>query len=202
MLETAVSAPPNTLGNTPGDKSSELEFLVAHDLSRFYWKAYQWLGNPHDAEDAVQDALLSAYQHLSDFQGRSRLSTWLTSIVINSARLQLRRKRLSKAFVDPQFYIEDDLIRLAETMPDDRPGPHEIAADAEMRDMIGELIQHLSPPLRKTLLLYYVNGMTLSEVAGVLDIPVGTVKARISRAKSRLKRAVLSDSLSPRMHSS
>lgn len=201
MLETVPSIPRNAVGDMSCDKYSELEFLVSHDLSRFYWKAYQWLGNVHDAEDAVQDALLSAYQHLPEFEGRSRLSTWLTSIIINAARLQLRRKRVSKAFIDPQTHVEDDLIHVAEAIPDKRPGPHEIAADAEIQDLVGELIQQLSPPLRKTLLLYYAGGMTLSEVAGILEIPVGTVKARISRAKSKLKLAIRPTLISSGPHS-
>jgi RNA polymerase sigma factor (sigma-70 family) len=200
MAETAVSTPQDVLGEIRSDNFSELEVLVSHDLSRFCWKAYQWLGNEHDAEDAVQDALLSAFQHLSEFEGRSKLSTWLTSIVINAAHLQLRRKRRWKTFVQPPFHEEDDLGSLAETIPDKRPGPDEVFAHAELHRLIDESMGHLSAPLRATLMLYYVDGMTLSEVAGVLDIPLGTVKARISRARSRLKREVRVDWLSSGWH--
>src|ERR1700678_4797178 len=60
--------------------------------SRFCRSAFRYLGNAADAEDAVQDALLSAYKHLSEFRGQARISTWLSAIVINSARMQLRRR--------------------------------------------------------------------------------------------------------------
>jgi len=189
-METAVSTRQDPDGTSPGDRYLHLELLVSRNLSRFCWKAYQQLGNVHDAEDAVQDALLSAYQHLSEFEGRSRLSTWLTSIVINAARCQLRRKRASKSLIEVQSDSEDDKIPLAETIADERPGPHEIFSDAENHRLIAESIRQLSAPLRKTLLLYYFDGLTTSEVAGVLGIPVGTVKARIFRARMRLKRTV------------
>ena len=196
-VETVISTRQDPSGNRLGQRSSELEVLVSRELSRFHWKAYQQLGNVHDAEDAVQDALLSAYQHLSEFEGRSRLSTWLTSIVINAARLQLRRKRPSRSLVETQSYVEDERTPLAETIADERPGPHEIYAVAENHRLITESMQRLSVPLRKTLLLYYMDGLTTSEVAAVLDIPIGTVKARISRARTRLKRAVRLEPLSP-----
>ena len=59
----------------------------------FYRSAFRYLGNAADAEDAVQDALLSAHKHLGQFRGQARISTWLTAIVINSARMQLRKPR-------------------------------------------------------------------------------------------------------------
>jgi RNA polymerase sigma-70 factor, ECF subfamily len=184
------------------DRSVELELLVSRDLSRFYWKAYQQLGNIHDAEDAVQDALVSACEHLSDFEGRSRLSTWLTSIVINAARLQIRRRRPASAWLEPQSSSENLQMAIAETLPDERPGPHEIFAGAELYRLVAELMTTLSPPLRKTIRHYYIDGMTLAEVADTLDIPIGTAKARISRARYRLKQALHARTVSRLAHNS
>lgn len=171
------------------DRSLELESLVLHDLAKFRSKAYQQLRNSHDAEDAVQDALVSAFEHLAEFEGRSLLSTWLTTIVVNAARLHVRR-RLVKAPIDQQLGSENLPTALEETIADERPGPDEILARMELYRLMAELIKGLSPVLRKTIRHYYVDGMTAAEVAGMLDVPVGTVKARIWRARARLRQAL------------
>src|SRR6202035_328249 len=76
-----------------GEKESrELQDVLTRYLPSFYRRAYLQLGNTADAEDAVQDALLSAYKHLDQFKGQAQMSTWLTAIVTNSARMQMRRR--------------------------------------------------------------------------------------------------------------
>ena len=70
----------------------EMEDVLSRRLPSLYRSAYRFLGNAADAEDAVQDALLSAYKHLDQFRGQSQMSTWLTVIVGNCARMQLRRR--------------------------------------------------------------------------------------------------------------
>jgi DNA-directed RNA polymerase specialized sigma24 family protein len=71
----------------------EMDDALLRFRSRFCRSAFRYLGNAADAEDAVQDALLSAYKHLSEFRGQARISTWLSAIVIDSARMQLRRRQ-------------------------------------------------------------------------------------------------------------
>ena len=66
----------------------EMQDVLTRYLPRFHRSAYRLLGNAADAEDAVQDALLAAYKHLDQFRGRSQMSTWLTTIVCNCARMQ------------------------------------------------------------------------------------------------------------------
>jgi DNA-directed RNA polymerase specialized sigma24 family protein len=79
---------------TPGKQGTTQawEQLLSSRLPSFYRQAYRILGNAADAEDAVQDALLAAYTHLDQFKGQSQISTWLMSILVNCARLQLRRR--------------------------------------------------------------------------------------------------------------
>src|SRR5258707_192525 len=69
------------------------EQILSSGFPMFYRQAYRLLGNAADAEDAVQDALLAAYTHLDQFKGQSQMSSWLTSILLNCARMQLRRRR-------------------------------------------------------------------------------------------------------------
>src|SRR2546425_9556064 len=71
----------------------EMEDVLSRRLPSFYRSAYRFLGNPADAEDAVQEALLSAYKHLDQFRGQSQMSTWLTAIVSNCARMQRSEER-------------------------------------------------------------------------------------------------------------
>ena len=78
---------------SPHGAAKQLEQILARGLPALYRRAYRILRNAADAEDAVQDALLAAYTHLNQFRGQSQVSTWLTAIVLNCARLQLRRRR-------------------------------------------------------------------------------------------------------------
>jgi RNA polymerase sigma-70 factor (ECF subfamily) len=72
------------------------EKMLTHHVPRFRLLAMRWLRNREDAEDAVQEALLLAFEHIDEFHGRAQLSTWVTAIVINSVRMQLRRRGRSQ----------------------------------------------------------------------------------------------------------
>src|ERR1700690_2977082 len=76
----------------PENKTRELQDAFSRCLPLLRRTAYRYLGNEADAEDAVQDALLSAYKHLDQFRGDAQLSTWLITIVINCARMHLRKR--------------------------------------------------------------------------------------------------------------
>src|ERR1700684_2087285 len=107
-----------------GDRGSGLGTVVSRYLPMFYKKAFRFLGNVPDAEDAVQDALLSAYKHLGQFRGQAQLSTWLTTIVTNAARMQLRRRRGSYLSLDEEQ--GEDGLTFSEQLPDSRPSPEEV----------------------------------------------------------------------------
>src|SRR6266850_7232160 len=76
----------------PEKETRELQDAFSRCRPLLYRTAYRYLGNPADAEDAVQDALLSAYKHLDQFKGQAQMSTWLIAIVNNCARMQLRKR--------------------------------------------------------------------------------------------------------------
>ena len=92
-MGTVVEGKPAVRPGFFGEHAQELDDVVSRYLPMFYKRAFHFLGNATDAEDAVQDALLSAYKHLGQFRGQAQLSTWLTAIVTNAARMQLRRRR-------------------------------------------------------------------------------------------------------------
>ncbi len=87
-----------------------MQEVLTQSMPLFYRRAYRYLGNAADAEDAVQDALLSACRHLDQFKGQSKMSTWLTTIVINSALTQLRRRpRQIHTSLDEQLGDDQDI---------------------------------------------------------------------------------------------
>jgi RNA polymerase sigma-70 factor (ECF subfamily) len=149
----------------------------------FYKRAFRFLGNATDAEDAVQDALLSAYKHLGQFRGQAQLSTWLTTIVTNAARMQLRRRGSYLSLDEEQG---EDGLTLSERLADSKPNPEEVCSAAEARDRLVEGVKQLSPKLRKTFQLRDIDGLTTEEAALVLGVPKGTVKAQLARARAKL----------------
>src|SRR6202166_1280645 len=101
------------------ERAQELDSVVSRYLPMFYKRAFRFLGNGPDAEDAVQNALLSAYKHLGQFRGQAQLSTWLTTIVTNAARMQLRRRRDSYLSLDEEQGEEG--LTFSDRLADSKP---------------------------------------------------------------------------------
>jgi RNA polymerase sigma-70 factor (ECF subfamily) len=165
------------------ERAQELDGVVSRYLPMFYKRAFRFLGNATDAEDAVQDALLSAYKHLGQFRGQAQLSTWLTTIVINAARMKLRRRDSYLSLDEEQG---EDGLTFSERLADSKPNPEEVCSAAEARDRLVEGVKQLSPKLRKTFQLRDIDGLTTQEAALVLGAPKGTVKAQLARARAKL----------------
>jgi RNA polymerase sigma-70 factor, ECF subfamily len=169
-------------------RSEVMQDLLSQRLPSFYRTAYRFLGNRADAEDAVQDALMAAYKHLGEFRGQSQMSTWITTIVINSARMQLRRRpRKLHVSLDERFG-EDQEFSLSTQLADERATPEDDCRGAELKAQLIKLAGQLSPALRRIFQLRDLDGLSVREAANILDVPVGTVKARSSRARAKLKR--------------
>lgn len=166
----------------------EMTALISERLPYFHRIALRRLNNMADAEDAVQDAFLSAWKHLDKFKGDAQMSTWLTVIVTNSARMVLRKRPRS-----PHLSIESqDQDRespgLSETLPDGRPDPETQARRRELDNRLQSLSAHLSPRLREIVQLRGVEGLSTREVADALGLTDSAVKTRAARARKELKR--------------
>ena len=166
----------------------ELQDAVSQNLSFLYQRAYRYVGDPHDAEDAVQDALLSAYKHLDQFKGTAKMTTWLTSIVTNSALTQLRRRPRHPHISVDERIGNDEGHFVSDTLADIRPNPEGEYIRAELLRHLMDFVTELSPSLRKAIQLRDLDGLTTSEAARILGVPEGTIKARLWRARSQLKR--------------
>src|SRR5215469_11596667 len=167
----------------------ELENALSTGRRSLYRCAYKFLGNAAEAEDAVQDGLLSAYQHLRDFRGDSQMSTWLAAIVRNSARMRLRR-RSARQYVsldegtDQGYSISEQLVQPG-------PSPEDRCRESELMGLLGNLGLQLSPSLRKAFELRDVKGVSTQEAAQILGITEGTLKAQLSRARMRMRPLVI-----------
>jgi RNA polymerase sigma-70 factor (ECF subfamily) len=167
--------------------TQQLEQILATGLPPLYRRAYHILGNAADAEDAVQDALLAAYTHLHQFRGQAQISTWLTTIMLNCARLQLRRRAKHVQVSLDESTGKPQPVSVLERLADHRPNPENEYRESELRTRLTHLHSQLSPTLRRTFLLRDVDGLSIRETARILGVPTGTVKTQSARARKRLK---------------
>jgi RNA polymerase sigma-70 factor, ECF subfamily len=167
-------------------RAEALEQILSSGLVTFYRRAYRILGNSADAEDAVQDALLAAYTHLDQFKGQGGMSTWLTSIVLNSARMQLRRRLRHVQVPLDEPKGEMPTLSVSERLRDHRPSPEDEYRDSELSARLAHFHGRLSPTLRRTFELRDIDGLSVRETARILGVPCGTVKAQSTRARKKL----------------
>lgn len=185
MATTAVRLQTVRIPNDEQDR--EITAVLSRCWHSFCRTASRHLDNVADAEDAVQDALLSAYKHLDQFRGQARMSTWLTAIVVNSARMQLRKRlRYVHVALDEEDR-EYGNYPILEQLSASGPSPEEACRKSELAKQIVQLAQRLSPPLRKVFRLRELDGLSIRETADILGVAEGTVKARLARARSKLR---------------
>ncbi len=167
------------------ERRREFDNILLHSLPRFRRLAMRMLRNPEDAEDAVQDAMLSAHRHIARFDGRSQMSTWLTSIVINAVRMQIRRR--SRRFALPLDQDSTEGKWSADEWPvDPKPTPEQTVQAHELRALVIKLVARLPPSQRAAVELRQQNGLSIKQAAETLGVPEGTVKARLARARAQL----------------
>lgn len=153
--------------------------LVRRYQDRLYNALFRFLGNTEDALDVAQEAFLSAYLALRDFKGGARYYTWLYRIAMNHA-IDLRRRTRHRA---TSLRVEEQ----AATTPD-RSAP--AATSLEQKESVQQLqaaLQRLSPEHRVVLILKDLEGLRYEEIAEVVEVPIGTVRSRLHRARLELK---------------
>ena len=176
-----------------------LDTLFARNNRTLYQAALRVLGNPEDAEEALQEGLLSAYRNLSRFERRSQFSTWLTRIVINAALMRRRSKRARPA-ISFDDWISEGQVPLAEHFADESPNPEQLYAGTELGERVSKKLAEISPLLRTAFWLREIEGLSAQEAAQVLGVSRNTLKARLWRARQELAvrlGLVLDGSLAP-----
>ena len=192
-LQSQTELPLNTASQTLERSAEEFHDAVSRHLPMLHRGAYRYLGNAHDAEDAVQDALLSAYKHLDQFKGNASMTTWLTSIVRNSALTYLRKRpRQTHTSLDEPL-ARGTCICLSDELMDVRPNPENECAMSEVHGHLLQIAGRLSLKLHTAIQLCGFNEMTVSEAACIVGVPAKTIKTQLSRARSQMKRKVKLD---------
>ena len=158
-------------------------FLVSRP--RFIQLAYSILRNKEDAEDAVQNSMLSAYLHLPNFEGRSAFTTWFTRIVFNAAFI-IQRKRKPERIGSFPDSGETDETPWVERIPATQPDPEMVCAEAETFRAIDELLRKMNPVLRQAFTMAYYQELSAKEAGALLGVTAGTFKARVYRARKHL----------------
>jgi len=141
-----------------------------------------------DAEDVVQDALIAAFLAMGNLRAPEPFKSWLLGIVINLCRTRLRLRR--------EGYFDDRYGGRAISgfrLEDAAPSAEFIHEARELHHMISDAVGMLPSEMRETVRLHYVEGLKLSEIAVLIEVPLGTVKARIHRARERLRIALASE---------
>jgi RNA polymerase sigma-70 factor (ECF subfamily) len=162
-----------------------IEVLLEKYSPLMYRAALRKLGNAEDAQDALQDALLSAFQKLDQFKGECHISTWLVAIAINAAGMKMRREFRHRAASLDETSCDGE-TRLMREPTDYRPNPEQIYKKAELRGIISLLTVQLSPSLRNAFHLRVLEGLSIREAAQSLGVSEGTLKAQFFRARARM----------------
>ena len=171
---------------SPADQvriASDRDFseIVENNADFAYNVAYRILRNAEDAEDAVQEAFISAYRAFSTFKGQSKASTWLYRIVVNACLMKIRKeKSRTKYFVETGY--NDTVIQ------DWGNDPEEAAVTSELRGVIESGLLGLSPDLRAAVVLRDVQGLSPEEAAESLGTSVAAFKSRLHRGRILLRK--------------
>jgi RNA polymerase sigma-70 factor (ECF subfamily) len=163
--------------------------LVRTYQNRLYNVAYRMVGNAEDAQDVVQDAFLSAYLSLATFKGDAQFFTWLYRIAINTAVSFKRKRRVVTA--GDRGHWESSGTEPADSSDGCRPEQALERADQEKR--IQKALNQLSPEHRAVLILKDMEGQKYGTMARVLDVPVGTIRSRLHRARLELRSLLEAD---------
>ena len=161
-------------------KIMDFEAIVEKHSDFVYNVAYRMMGNPEDAEDAAQDAFISAYRAFDRFRGDAQVTTWLYRITVNACLMRLRKEK-KRRLLTQNGYSDREIGNWTET-------PERAALNTELGEKLEDGISRLSTDLRTAVILRDVQGLSNNEVAEVLGITVSSVKARLHRGRIILRK--------------
>jgi RNA polymerase sigma-70 factor (ECF subfamily) len=164
------------------------EEIVRRYQDKAFRLAFSLMKNESDAQDVVQEAFLNMYRKLDTFEGKSAFGSWMYRVVVNAALMRLRKKkRRSEVQVDDEEgdFPEDEYY--VTSAPEWRLRADEAAENSELREKIIDAVGELAPKYQTVFLLKEVEGLSLKEIAGVLDLSVGGIKSRLHRARLHLR---------------
>jgi RNA polymerase sigma-70 factor (ECF subfamily) len=199
---TTPAAPAAALGINDSDLVTRIadgdqaafEALMRRHNGRLFRVARSILKDEAEAEDALQDAYLDAYQRIGEFRGAAQLSTWLTRIVINRALMRIRKHKRDRVVVPFGDHYAGQAAPSELQMADSRAeSPRDATIRGEIRQMLEQRIDELPVAFRTVFVMREVEDMTVDEVSTCLSIPPATVRSRLFRARVLLREALARD---------
>lgn len=157
-----------------GAHAQAFELLLGRYERRLYRLCLSLLREPAQAEDAAQESFVRIWKALPNYDGRASLSTWSYAIARNRCLTALQRRRDEETLSDPEVAVAAEAAAVAAADPDDRG------------QLLRELVDGLPERYRRTLMLFYYEERSVSEVATMLGIPEGTVKTNLFRSRGLL----------------
>jgi RNA polymerase sigma-70 factor (ECF subfamily) len=174
------------------DEGAFNELVLTYER-RVYGLVFRMLGRRDEAEDLAQEVFVQVFKAIDQFRGESKLSTWIYRIAVNLCKN--RTKYNARRHAGEQ----DDIDAMAERVPmtaaraatvGDVSRPDELVEGMQLEEIVKRSIQRLEPEFREALILADVEDMPYEEIAQIMNVPVGTVKSRIHRARAQLKALV------------
>lgn len=160
--------------------------VLDQNSDRIYRLGLKMLGNVQDAEDILQETFIKAFNNIDQFEGRSKISTWLYRIAVNESLMLLRKRKGNTIQLDAPLETDDgDLI--PRQIVDWCCLPEKELMNTETRDHIQEAVKTLSDANRAAFILRDVEGLSTQETAEALDISESAVKVRLMRARMQLR---------------
>ena len=176
---------------TSGNGGESLNEVFGDCMPRLLRAAECVLHNCHDSEDALQDGLLSALRHIDQFQGNSQFSTWLFSIIRNSALGALRKRRAHPIVsMDLQGSEQDSELSTLEGSTDPRPDPERACAQAELSYRFTRVLDSLPANYRAIIRMCDFEGFSGKEAAERLGLSVSALKAQHHRARRAIRESM------------
>ena len=179
------------------DEPALIQSAIGGDLDSFnrlvlayqdivYSQAYRMMGEAEAAEDATQEAFISAYKNLRSYRGGS-FRAWLLRIVTNACYDELRRRKRRPTTPLEPTDAEDEEVESPHWLADPARSPEEVAESSELERAIQRCLDGLPDEFRTVVILVDVQGLDYSEAGAAIRSPVGTVKSRLARGRLRLR---------------
>lgn len=165
---------------TLAGESVAFESLIGKYQNRLFHSMTQVLRNSTDAEDIVQDAFVKAFTKLGTFRGGSQFYTWLYRIAHNAAISQIRKRK-------PTESLDHEAGGAACQLEDEHVMPSQRLEQQEQHQQLSDALSRLKEEQRSVLVLREMEGLDYDAIAAILDVPVGTVRSRLHRARTQLK---------------
>ncbi len=170
-----------------GDQKAFEELLHKY-RNLVYHVMYRMVQNPQEAEDLTQEAFMKAFHAIHTFNEEFAFSTWLMKIATNNCIDFLRKKKLKTFSIDKPVKYKDEEIQI--DVPDTEPSPERRLLEDERKQLLQSAIDSLPTLYRTVILLRHQDEKSYEEIAEILNIPIGTVKARLFRAREMLNKKI------------